>query len=268
VSGWVPMPADGWAETAELLTSSGRPWPAQAVITDLRWHVDQGRAIPGRPTLRARWHWSDWAVRTMLADEATWRDPLRGSPPADLQHTPARLQRPPASQRTEAVNQADSASVPPTAASGPPASLHTRGDPPSPPPPPSPEDGRLSADRYDEVAGYFGGAVHRAIGRRESKGPERGSKLGQKLLRAVRADADLVLDAMRLVAEGAGSKADFLRGYDGLSVATVLAHVDEYAELWRAQRSPAVQATGPPLELVTGDDWTPPPRNPAWRTRP
>jgi hypothetical protein len=28
-------------------------------------------------------------------------------------------------------------------------------------------------------------------------------------------------------------------------------------------------ATGPPsYELVTGDDWTPPPRNPAWRTRP
>jgi hypothetical protein len=95
------------------------------------------------------------------------------------------------------------------------------------------------------VAGYFGGAVPRAIGRRESKGPERGSNLGQKLLRAVRADADLVLDAMRLVAEGAGSKADFLRGYDGLSVATVLAHVDEYAELWRAQRG-----TGPPARAA------------------
>ena len=80
MSGWVPMPADGWPEMAELLTSTGRPWPASAVVTDLRWHVDQRVPLPGRPALCRRWAWNDRAVRAMLADEAGWRDPKHMEP--------------------------------------------------------------------------------------------------------------------------------------------------------------------------------------------
>lgn len=136
MSGWVPMPADGWAETAALLTSTGQPWPEQAVVADLRWHEDQGRAIPGRPTLGRRWNWKDWAVRTMLSDEAAWKDPLRLGSPAPLQRAPASLQRAPAAQRTNATPQRETSSIPPADTSSPPADLHRRGVHPAPSPPP------------------------------------------------------------------------------------------------------------------------------------
>jgi hypothetical protein len=90
-------------------------------------------------------------------------------------------------------------------------------------------------DRYDEVALFFGEVVHRQLGRRPSKGPARASKLGQRLLSAVRKDADLVLDAMRFVAHSETSRAQFLRGEraDATTIETILRHVDEYAEGWR-----------------------------------
>ena len=116
-----------------------------------------------------------------------------------------------------------------------------------PAPPVTPlEDAPTEPDRYDEAALYFGEIVHRAIGRRPSKGPERRSKLGQKLLREVKRDADGVLDAMRYVAEGRGDKAAYLRSYDGLTVETVTRHVEEYAELWRAEQEPGWRPRPPP----------------------
>lgn len=95
MSGWVPTPADGWPEIAEALTTAGVRWPTSAAITDLRWHIDREggrlhalgvgdptaeqlvRAIPGRPTLAARWGWTDHAVRAILRGPATWWDGLR-----------------------------------------------------------------------------------------------------------------------------------------------------------------------------------------------
>lgn len=82
--------------------------------------------------------------------------------------------------------------------------------------------------------------VHRQISRRPSHGPDRKTKTGEKLDRAVKRDAELVLDAMRYVAEGQGERAVFLRTEyaKNITVETVLRHADEYAELWRAEQDP------------------------------
>jgi len=53
-------------ETAKL------PLSRASAITDLRWHLDQTGNVPGRPALRARWGWTDHAVRMLLLDEAAW----------------------------------------------------------------------------------------------------------------------------------------------------------------------------------------------------
>jgi len=78
-----------WPTVADHLP---RPWPADAVKADLRWWEDQvsvgfKKRIPGRPTLRARWGWSDHQVREMLKDEASWRDLTCKESPANRQPT-------------------------------------------------------------------------------------------------------------------------------------------------------------------------------------
>lgn len=101
-----------------------------------------------------------------------------------------------------------------------------------------------AADRFDEAARFWASDVQLALGRRPSKATGRSTQVGQKLLRAVRKDADLVLDAMRFVAHSQSDRALFLRGEradgDGraftLTLVTVLRHLDEYAELWRAEQ--------------------------------
>jgi hypothetical protein len=99
-------------------------------------------------------------------------------------------------------------------------------------------------DRYDEVARYWGEIVHRALGRRPSQGPGRDTKIGRRLAKAVAADAELVLDAMRYAAEGRGQRARWLRGEyrESTGVETILAHVDDYAELYRAERQPGARS--------------------------
>jgi hypothetical protein len=65
-----------WKDIADTLP---KPWPREAVYYDLRWWADHERREsgkrPGRPTLRARWGWSDRQVRNALKAEATWGDP-------------------------------------------------------------------------------------------------------------------------------------------------------------------------------------------------
>lgn len=83
MAGWIPMPADGWSETAALLTATGKPWPRSAVVFDLRWHADQKVAVPGRGGLSERWGWSDREVRKLLAAPGIWWDAAKGPPPTD-----------------------------------------------------------------------------------------------------------------------------------------------------------------------------------------
>lgn len=97
MEGWVPFPAAGWEDTARLLTLTGQPWPEAACIMDLRWHFDQGKTRPGRPTLAKRWAWTDHAVRVLLQRIADWWDPSKGEVPDPP--SPARLQPSPAGRQ-------------------------------------------------------------------------------------------------------------------------------------------------------------------------
>ena len=78
---FVPLDPSWWPAIAERLQAAGEPWPVEAVYMDLRWYADQermGRARrPGRPTLAARWGWTDRRARAVLADVEQWGDPLR-----------------------------------------------------------------------------------------------------------------------------------------------------------------------------------------------
>ena len=95
MAGWAPFDVDGWPEVAEALTEAGRAWPRAAAVFDLRWHIDQGKPIPGRPSLIRRWRWTGHAVRVFLANADTWQDPRKRTktvrqraasrPPADRQ---------------------------------------------------------------------------------------------------------------------------------------------------------------------------------------
>lgn len=84
-----------------------------------------------------------------------------------------------------------------------------------------------------------------ALGRKPGKPTGKATQVGQKLVRALKKDADSVLDAMRFVAHSHSDRAVFLRGerpdsegrtFD-LTLMTVLRHVDEYAELWRGEQA-------------------------------
>jgi hypothetical protein len=88
---WLPMLVEWWPSIAQTLTESGVEWPRDAARADLRWWDDQvrmerERRIPGRPTLRARWGgWTDHQVRSLLRDEAAWKDPRHMESPAHRQ---------------------------------------------------------------------------------------------------------------------------------------------------------------------------------------
>lgn len=135
MGGWVPFDADGWPEVAATLAQC-RPWPEAAAVFHLRWLRDRypDRPLPGRPSLRVLFGWTDWKVRALLRSEA-WHDPNRrqrtaSAPPAGRQRAAS---APPATKRKKAKNPPVSASAPPAdrqpAASTPPAGLHTRVDP-------------------------------------------------------------------------------------------------------------------------------------------
>ena len=105
--GWFKVAAELWPVIAERLSESGDPWPEEAVLADLGWWIDQvemGRAeMPGRPSLRARWSWSEWATRKIVADVLS---PSSASP-ADLQPPSSDS---PAEEQKEADNGAESSS--------------------------------------------------------------------------------------------------------------------------------------------------------------
>jgi len=84
--GWEPLPTSVWVSIIEHLP---RPLTAEQAAHDLRVYASQvrrgrRRRMPGRPTLRKRWGWSDWQVRALMADEAAWVDP-QTVPPARRQ---------------------------------------------------------------------------------------------------------------------------------------------------------------------------------------
>ena len=86
--GWEPMPSSVWLSVVDHLP---RPLTTEQAAHDLRVYASQvrlgrRRKMPGRPALRKRWGWTDWGVRSLLADEAAWADP-RTAPPADRQPT-------------------------------------------------------------------------------------------------------------------------------------------------------------------------------------
>jgi hypothetical protein len=134
--GWVPFDADDWPDVAANMP---RPWPTGAASFHLRWLLDQGRPIPGRPSLRSLFGWTDWRVRQLLRSESflnpignARRQRAASAPPADRQRAAS---PPPATERANLDNGDDSASRPPAlrqpAASAPPAGRHTRIDPDS-----------------------------------------------------------------------------------------------------------------------------------------
>jgi len=76
-TGWEPLPSAVWQEVAPLLP---QPWTPGQAAHDLRVYaaqvrLDKRRRVPGRPTLRARWGWSDRQVRKLLINETAWQDP-------------------------------------------------------------------------------------------------------------------------------------------------------------------------------------------------
>ena len=73
-----------WLPIRETIAAfySDRPWPDGLAELDLTWHrqacaADPHERMPGRPTLMARWNWTDHKVRQLIASR----------PPADRQPT-------------------------------------------------------------------------------------------------------------------------------------------------------------------------------------
>lgn len=83
--GWVPLDADSWSAIADALP---RPWPTEAAAFDLRWWADRRPEVPSRRQLIARWGWTERAVRSLLRDEARWRDPVKTAAPKLPQRRP------------------------------------------------------------------------------------------------------------------------------------------------------------------------------------
>lgn len=162
-------PPSIWPRHVELLTASGMAWERDEAVADLRWHVDQGRALPGRPALAARWRWTDWAVRTLLADVGHWWDPTKGDAPSTREDLEARRQpsssrrqlasndRQPALEQTPTIEPIPPAPLqPPPADRQPPSTRALHSAPPSPSPPPvTEEQGALPPEPPCQVCGHI-----------------------------------------------------------------------------------------------------------------
>lgn len=113
-----------------VIAHAPRPLPRELAVADLRYllaadhdlvdghHVATG-AIPGRPTLVARWGWTDWQVRQLLADEDAWRPDGAAAPHQRAASAPPARRQPPASRETGERQEARENRQPP--ASAPPA---------------------------------------------------------------------------------------------------------------------------------------------------
>lgn len=66
-----------WPAIAAVLTSTGQPWPEDAVMVDLRWWdacaAAGGEPRPGRGTLQKRWNFTERGVRNVTADPSRWQ---------------------------------------------------------------------------------------------------------------------------------------------------------------------------------------------------
>ena len=87
------MPVGCWPAIAGTI---GGAWPAEAVAFDLRWFANRermdGTKRPGRPSLMARWGWTDHRVRKFIKG-GSWEDEkfqITSAPPVDRQPTASR----------------------------------------------------------------------------------------------------------------------------------------------------------------------------------
>jgi hypothetical protein len=109
-------------------------------------------------------------------------------------------------------------------------------DPPGPTPPEQPTlvEAKPMLDVHWQAALGLWNQFLQASGRSPSGGPSKSSKTGQALLRALRADHDEMLDALRWAAFGDDwSARKNLRGNKGCTIMTPIRHRDRYAALWR-----------------------------------
>jgi len=107
--GFFACPPDAWELAAEHIP---HPWPAEAAIADLRWWQDRQRmgredALPGRPTLRARWGWTDHKVRKLLKNRELWADDFRQriASPSPANRQPANGSKPTITRKPPANRQ-------------------------------------------------------------------------------------------------------------------------------------------------------------------
>jgi hypothetical protein len=281
VSGFVPVP-DEALEAVE-------PHEWHAVVDLYR----RGRALRWQPftvterSLETRWRITGrrvWAVLDQLAEmglitleRGTKRTPSRVTvlcPTAEAWQPDQQ----PRQQNDAATARSSADSVAQDGAQN--GALLTRDleretrSPPTPPPGeamggelillPTAADPDPEPDAYDLAAAYWTEHVLPALGRENGSAPGRDTKLGRELARSLKRDPASVMDAMRFVAEGSADRAAFLRDRyaKSVTVKTVLTHIDEYAELWRAE------GTGPPARAAPAYHRAPQPEPEAEIRRP
>jgi hypothetical protein len=284
-----PWPKEHHEDLIALVRAGhGGVLPEWAIAADLVFHADAAShpkrpvPFPGRRALERRWGVSERVARRCLAD-AGWQEkcdalkiprpsrhldgplgePARSVPatvpPASppTSHPRPRPGTDETSEHAESVPAGVPATVPPAS---PPTSTRALIPPTSSPPASHPAEKDKGLDdsptvldetslTFLQAAAYWGEVVHRAIGRRPSKGPARESKPGKLLFAACKQSPAKVLDALRFVGESQTQRAQDLRQYDGLTIETVLRHLDTYSELWEVHgdRAPAKSARAPPL---------------------
>jgi hypothetical protein len=261
MSGWVRFESDAWPMVADALS---KPWPKEAAAFDLRWHQDRKGSLNGRPYYRERWGWTDWAVKSLFRDEATWSDPLRqptaSRPPADRQRTASRktgkptqspesrqptASEPPASRQPTATGAMKHTTHAPTQEQVAPPALAlvpSDADPDGPTTIEVPDD-------FAEVLEAWNAAVAPVVGCSEHRrlSPRRG--LGQPLAARLREHGKAaVLRVFRWYAK-AGERAAYLREQRH-ELKTLLrpANFDEYAamaEAWEREGGRAEARAGP-----------------------
>lgn len=255
MSGFVPMQASWWETIRETLP---KPWPMEAAAMDLRWHLDRATAregwrpvrFPGRPALSEDWGWTDWAVKSLLRDEESWRDGLvqhnsASKPPANRQRTAS---EPPAATSANADNQQETASPPPAfrqpAASKPPRAFYSSPITHHP----SPEGGGNTRDPDPAPASTPPESPNAALVQALGTRPD--------LLRLLLAPTDPADPAIRDLDELRRVPLEELQYRRGMGSrrARQLAELLAEAGVPMVAEKPAVAATGPPTRASPAND--------------